>query len=162
MASNQTNTDDSKEQEETEHKEPFQTVGHKVRQLTLEEQQRLYNDTRIVSEFKQNKLEAEAKKNWDLFYKRNTTKFFKDRHWTTREFHELCGHKVKVLIKRVVIETTGVCANNVARGVMTLCCDVTLCYVTLRHDVMSFAIHMFIGFFFQNALVDHIGLCRHQ
>uniref|UniRef100_UPI0031B8B38C tRNA N(3)-methylcytidine methyltransferase METTL6 n=1 Tax=Homo sapiens TaxID=9606 RepID=UPI0031B8B38C len=31
----------------------------------------------------------EAQKNWDLFYKRNSTNFFKDRHWTTREFEEL-------------------------------------------------------------------------
>ena len=36
-----------------------------------------------------NKLEAEAQKNWDLFYKRNETNFFKDRHWTTREFQEI-------------------------------------------------------------------------
>ena len=33
-------------------------------------------------------------------------------------------------IKRVVIGTTGVSANNVARGVMTLCCDLTLRYIT--------------------------------
>lgn len=43
----------------------------------------------LVSDFKQIKLEKEAQKNWDLFYKRNTTNFFKDRHWTTREFEEL-------------------------------------------------------------------------
>ncbi|XP_037310001.2 tRNA N(3)-methylcytidine methyltransferase METTL6 [Pungitius pungitius] len=42
-----------------------------------------------VSGFKLRKLEEEAQKNWDLFYKRNTTNFFKDRHWTTREFQEL-------------------------------------------------------------------------
>lgn len=35
------------------------------------------------------KLEHEARKNWDLFYKRNTTHFFKDRHWLTREFPQL-------------------------------------------------------------------------
>ena len=29
----------------------------------------------------------------------------------------------------------------------------------LYHDVMSFAIHMFTGLFFQNALVDHIVVC---
>ena len=44
-----------------------------------------------MTEFKANKLEAEAQKNWDLFYKRNETNFFKDRHWTTREFSELIG-----------------------------------------------------------------------
>ena len=33
-----------------------------------------------MSDFKQNKLEKEAQKNWDLFY---TTNVFKDRHWTT-------------------------------------------------------------------------------
>ena len=43
-------------------------------------------DKRLVTEFKANKLELEAQKNWDLFYKRNQTKFFKDRHWTCREF----------------------------------------------------------------------------
>lgn len=48
-------------------------------------------NSRLVSPFQANKLEVEAKKNWDLFYKRNTTKFFKDRHWTTREFIELLG-----------------------------------------------------------------------
>ncbi|KAJ3240446.1 hypothetical protein HDU78_002295 [Chytriomyces hyalinus] len=42
-----------------------------------------------VSDFMKAKLIAEAPKNWDLFYKRNTTNFFKDRHWTWREFPEL-------------------------------------------------------------------------
>ncbi|KAL3276992.1 hypothetical protein HHI36_012352 [Cryptolaemus montrouzieri] len=44
---------------------------------------------RLVPEFKANQLEVNAKKYWDLFYKRNETRFFKDRHWTTREFTEL-------------------------------------------------------------------------
>jgi hypothetical protein len=52
-------------------------------------------NTRLVSEFRAVKLETEAKKSWDLFYKRNQTKFFKDRHWTTREFQELLGSNVK-------------------------------------------------------------------
>ncbi|XP_030638323.1 tRNA N(3)-cytidine methyltransferase METTL6 [Chanos chanos] len=60
-----------------------------VRTLTEEELEKLKNDRVLVSEFKQQKLEKEAQKNWDLFYKRNTTNFFKDRHWTTREFEEL-------------------------------------------------------------------------
>ncbi|XP_024083734.1 methyltransferase-like protein 6 isoform X2 [Cimex lectularius] len=60
--------------------------------LTDQEKKILENqDSRIVSDFVAKKIEAEVKKNWDLFYKRNETKFFKDRHWTTREFIELSG-----------------------------------------------------------------------
>lgn len=52
--------------------------------IKLEEQNK-----RLVPEFKANKLEIDAQRHWDLFYKRNETRFFKDRHWTTREFQEL-------------------------------------------------------------------------
>lgn len=66
--------------------------GHYARTLTQEEAAKLAKDTVLLSEFKRLKLEAEAQKNWDLFYKRNETRFFKDRHWTKREFEELaCG-----------------------------------------------------------------------
>jgi hypothetical protein len=37
----------------------------------------------------QEKLEKDAQRNWDVFYMRNTTNFFKDRHWIHREFPEL-------------------------------------------------------------------------
>ncbi|VEN54076.1 unnamed protein product [Callosobruchus maculatus] len=56
--------------------------------------QLLLQNTRKVSEFKAALLEKDAKKNWDLFYKRNETRFFKDRHWTMREFQELLNHHV--------------------------------------------------------------------
>ncbi|KAJ2727155.1 hypothetical protein GGI07_000039 [Coemansia sp. Benny D115] len=49
----------------------------------------LARDTSVVPEFWQNKYKNEASKNWDKFYNRNTTNFFKDRHWTDREFEEL-------------------------------------------------------------------------
>ncbi|KAM4687986.1 tRNA N(3)-cytidine methyltransferase METTL6 isoform 1-T2 [Discoglossus pictus] len=67
----------------------FQKKDLQARSLTPEEAQKLQNDRDLVSEFKQLKLEREAQRNWDLFYKRNSTNFFKDRHWTTREFEEL-------------------------------------------------------------------------
>ncbi|KAH6595316.1 hypothetical protein BASA61_003832 [Batrachochytrium salamandrivorans] len=53
------------------------------------------NPATAPSEFKRNKLINEAARNWDIFYKRNTTNFFKDRHWTMREFPELqeTGHE---------------------------------------------------------------------
>lgn len=68
---------------------PGQTKTSTGRVLTQEELDRLGGERTLVSDFKQMKLEKEAQKNWDLFYKRNTTNFFKDRHWTTREFEEL-------------------------------------------------------------------------
>lgn len=78
---------------ESKEEEEVQTCGRTktstVRDLTQEELDRLSSERTLVSDFKQMKLEKEAQKNWDLFYKRNTTNFFKDRHWTTREFEEL-------------------------------------------------------------------------
>lgn len=60
------------------------------KELTDEERARLEEQNkRMVSEFQARKLETDARKHWDLFYKRNETRFFKDRHWTTREFEEL-------------------------------------------------------------------------
>ena len=62
----------------------------------LTEKQRAQLDkqnSRIVSEFEASKLEREAQRNWDLFYKRNETNFFKDRHWTTREFEEILAEE---------------------------------------------------------------------
>lgn len=65
-------------------------VSNELRLLSEEEQNKLKKqDETIASEFKCLKLESEAQKNWDLFYKRNETRFFRDRHWTIREFEEL-------------------------------------------------------------------------
>ncbi|KAL6263885.1 hypothetical protein P5V15_003966 [Pogonomyrmex californicus] len=67
-------------------------VEHVAKRLTPEEIDKMKaQDSRLVSEFRANQLEKDAKKHWDLFYKRNDTRFFKDRHWTTREFDELLG-----------------------------------------------------------------------
>lgn len=63
-------------------------VGKK--NLSVEELARLdQQNSRLVPEFKAKQLEQNAQKHWDLFYKRNETRFFKDRRWTTREFQEL-------------------------------------------------------------------------
>ncbi|XP_006883462.1 PREDICTED: methyltransferase-like protein 6 [Elephantulus edwardii] len=67
----------------------LQRKGPQARSLSPEEEEKLTREQALVSDFKQQKLEKEAQRNWDLFYKRNSTNFFKDRHWTTREFEEL-------------------------------------------------------------------------
>lgn len=45
--------------------------------------------TPVASEFFRNKYEREARKNWDVFYKRHGENFFKDRHWLAREWPEV-------------------------------------------------------------------------
>ncbi|KAL4719062.1 hypothetical protein ACJJTC_015401 [Scirpophaga incertulas] len=63
---------------------------HRLKELSEEEKQLLEKqNSRMIPEAKATKLERDAKRHWDIFYKRNETKFFKDRHWTTREFQEL-------------------------------------------------------------------------
>lgn len=63
---------------------------HGAKSLSPEEAALLERqNSRLVTQFKASQLEAQAQKHWDLFYKRNETRFFKDRHWTTREFTEL-------------------------------------------------------------------------
>ena len=72
--------------------------GASFRVLTENGRRKLEDNSKVVSDFKQNKLEKEAQKNWDLFYKRNTTNFLKDRHWTTAEFKELLFDNCEVSI----------------------------------------------------------------
>ena len=35
------------------------------------------------------RLDIDAKRNWDIFYRNNATNFYKDRHYLAREFTEL-------------------------------------------------------------------------
>ncbi|KAL9966165.1 hypothetical protein ACROYT_G024203 [Oculina patagonica] len=74
------------------------------RVLSEDETKKLDDNSKIVSDFKQNKLEKDAQKNWDLFYKRNTTNFFKDRHWTTAEFKELLFDRNEPESPKVLLE----------------------------------------------------------
>ncbi|CAH0747749.1 unnamed protein product [Diatraea saccharalis] len=74
--------------------DPSENMGdvfvHRLKELSEEDKKRLESqNSRLIPEAKAAKLEREAKRHWDIFYKRNETKFFRDRHWTTREFQEL-------------------------------------------------------------------------
>ncbi|KAL7640579.1 UNVERIFIED_CONTAM: hypothetical protein RMT77_008854 [Armadillidium vulgare] len=79
----------------------FQNISLKT--LTKDDEKKLaLQDSRgLVSDFNQRKLEIEAGKNWDKFYKRNGNRFFKDRHWTTREFKELIDSSEKPVLFEV-------------------------------------------------------------
>ncbi|KDO25894.1 hypothetical protein SPRG_08835 [Saprolegnia parasitica CBS 223.65] len=49
----------------------------------------LNQDKKVVPAFWQEKYEREAAKSWDLFYKRNSTNFYKDRHYLHVVFPDL-------------------------------------------------------------------------
>ncbi len=51
----------------------------------------------MIPEYWQDKYKTEAAKNWNLFFKRNEDRFFKDRHWIGREFPELFAPETQVI-----------------------------------------------------------------
>lgn len=51
-------------------------------------------DSRLISKHIADDVEKNNKKYWDLFYKRNETRFFKDRNWTVNEFHEFVDEDI--------------------------------------------------------------------
>ncbi|OUC39524.1 hypothetical protein D917_00910 [Trichinella nativa] len=64
-------------------------MGHYARILTDDELAKLSSDKSAFNDFQKRKLESELQKNWDKFYLRNKTLFFKDRHWTREEFSKI-------------------------------------------------------------------------
>lgn len=59
------------------------------RELTEDDHEKLAKQTSI-SDFKRNKLEIDARKNWDKFYHRNKNNFFKDRNWSAEDLKMMC------------------------------------------------------------------------
>lgn len=54
-----------------------------------------------ISDFWHRKYRQDLGKNWNLFYKRNETRFFRDRHWIPREFPELLVSTRKIRLFEV-------------------------------------------------------------
>lgn len=75
------------------------------------------------------RFEKDARRNWDLFYKRNSTHFYKDRHWLEREFPELIGAPTNG--SRIVLLEVGCGVGNAVFPLLELrgsdlfvhCCD---------------------------------------
>ena len=58
-------------------------------EMTKKAQTQIDEDGSIMTEAQYEKLEKDAKRNWDIFYKNNKTNFYKDRHYIKYEFLEL-------------------------------------------------------------------------
>lgn len=54
-----------------------------------------------ISDFWHQKYRRDLGKNWNLFYKRNETRFFRDRHWIPQEFPELLDTSRKIRLFEV-------------------------------------------------------------
>ncbi|KAK3815015.1 MAG: methyltransferase-like protein 6-like protein [Benniella sp.] len=52
----------------------------------LENARKIIENDKAIKPFWVKKYKNESAKNWDRFYKRNETRFYKDRHWIEREF----------------------------------------------------------------------------
>uniref|UniRef100_A0AC35TUJ5 tRNA N(3)-methylcytidine methyltransferase n=1 Tax=Rhabditophanes sp. KR3021 TaxID=114890 RepID=A0AC35TUJ5_9BILA len=69
----------------------FRKTSLVLKELKAEEKELLRKQVECTA-FKKKKLELEARKNWDCFYKKNQDKFFKDRNWTSDDLKESCPH----------------------------------------------------------------------
>ena len=54
-----------------------------------------------ISDFWHQKYRKDLGKNWNLFYKRNETRFFRDRHWIPQEFPELLANDCELRLFEV-------------------------------------------------------------
>ena len=50
------------------------------------------------------KYEREGARYWDLFYRRHETRFFRDRHWTDREFPQLLTARTLLEVRPAAVD----------------------------------------------------------
>ncbi|PAV69819.1 hypothetical protein WR25_26063 [Diploscapter pachys] len=83
--------------------ECFASSSMEPRNLTEDDELRLGKQN-LVSNFKREKYEKEAMRNWNRFYNRNKDNFFKDRNWSVKEMQELCGDDLNLEENIVFLE----------------------------------------------------------
>jgi methyltransferase-like protein 6 len=137
----------------------------------------------IINDFQRANLEKNAKKNWDLFYKRHGDRFFKKRYWTRREFNELfcssqsdnrpryllelgcgCGDFVLPLLDNEPekADSNSILDVSLASDIFIYCCDISEKAIEIlkSNDIYRkfelSRIHAFVG-----NLLDRNGLASH-
>ncbi|PWN52317.1 Arf-domain-containing protein [Violaceomyces palustris] len=78
---------------------PLIVQAHTEQTLLPEEESKIQSDLSkhlpVANDFMVRKNSKEACKNWDKFYKNHQDRFFKDRHWTTKEFGPSASFQTK-------------------------------------------------------------------
>ncbi|KAG2425509.1 hypothetical protein HXX76_013718 [Chlamydomonas incerta] len=69
------------------------------------------------------RYEAQAGKYWDMFYRRNTTKFFKDRHYLHKEFPDLAAGPATLLEVGCGVGNTVFPLLEINPALRVHCCD---------------------------------------
>ncbi|GLC70128.1 hypothetical protein PLESTF_000927500 [Pleodorina starrii] len=69
------------------------------------------------------RYEAQAGRYWDLFYRRNTTKFFKDRHYLHKEFPDLAAGPATLLEVGCGVGNTVFPLLEINPALKIYCCD---------------------------------------
>ena len=67
----------------------MESTSYSAPRIVSESERKRLDAQKEITPFKRNKLEINACKNWDGFYRRNQDRFFRDRHWTKEEFQEI-------------------------------------------------------------------------
>lgn len=79
-------------------------------------------------------LEVHASRQWDIFYKRHKSGFFKDRHWIRREFPEIL-----IATKSKVLEV-GCGAGNTVFPLLELRPDLRICCCDFSRNAVTLVV----------------------
>ncbi|GJD08833.1 Methyltransferase-like protein 6 [Galdieria sulphuraria] len=130
----------------------------------------------VVTSFWKEKYVVESKKNWDLFYKRNGVRFFRDRYWTLNEtsedgFYDLLKswtHLAESEGRALYMLEVGCGVGNTLFPILSLnnsiyfyACDISEEAVRLLQDNPAFdckRIHCFVSDVSKEPLKNHVPL----